>query len=286
MPSDTGEDLDSTLGAYEIGVMISIFLFGLLTVQTFTYYKKFPNDAWYLRTFVGVIWVLELAHTMLTAHSLYWLSVLKYGQQEFIFEFPPSLVPLLGLSGVIGPAVQKPMDVAMLDVAHDLSSSGRIGCGFPVLLSMEATPNFIQEDQACGGSADCVDCPDGTTDKFGNDDHVDNGKYFKLEVQFTLLIVQIPKLPTVDNFTWLAVVIVICRLFSNSLMASLNARTKLRTLGETVNCVSDINFAGHSTVPHSINIAMTKVTERWNGDAEPQKFQAAESNSTVISSQA
>ncbi|KAG6911429.1 hypothetical protein DXG01_016526 [Tephrocybe rancida] len=82
-------------------------------------------------------------------------------------------------------------------------------------------------------------------------------------------------------------------------MASLNARTKLRTLGKTVNFVSDTNFAGHSTiqdkslssvyvlvqVPHNINIAMTKVTERWDGDAEPQKSQAADSD-LMISSQA
>ncbi|KAG6889265.1 hypothetical protein C0995_002260 [Termitomyces sp. Mi166 len=37
--ASTPINLTPTLGVYEIGVLISMFLFGLVTVQTFTYYK-------------------------------------------------------------------------------------------------------------------------------------------------------------------------------------------------------------------------------------------------------
>ncbi|KAH0582191.1 hypothetical protein H2248_011838 [Termitomyces sp. 'cryptogamus'] len=99
-------NLTPTLGVYEIGVLISMFLFGLVTVQTFTYYKKFPKDPWYLRLYVGVLWFTELVHTMLTAHSLYFISVMCYGEPEFISVFPSTLVGAVGLFGIIGPAVQ------------------------------------------------------------------------------------------------------------------------------------------------------------------------------------
>jgi hypothetical protein len=42
----------ATIGALEIGVLLSSFLFGIVTVQTFMYFKKFPNDTWMLKLLV------------------------------------------------------------------------------------------------------------------------------------------------------------------------------------------------------------------------------------------
>jgi hypothetical protein len=42
----------ATIGALEIGVLLSAFLFGIVTVQTFMYFKKFPNDTWMLKLLV------------------------------------------------------------------------------------------------------------------------------------------------------------------------------------------------------------------------------------------
>ncbi|KAG6870330.1 hypothetical protein C0995_013723, partial [Termitomyces sp. Mi166 len=99
---------DPTIGAFEIGVMVSIFLFGLVTVQVFTYYKKFSSDPWLMKAFVGAVWLLELAHTASTAQSIYFVTVVKYGQKEFINRFPVSIIVAvaLALSGIIGPAIQ------------------------------------------------------------------------------------------------------------------------------------------------------------------------------------
>ncbi|KAG6848259.1 hypothetical protein H0H93_001811, partial [Arthromyces matolae] len=105
-PAGPPLDLTPTLGAYEIGVLISMFLFGLVTVQTFTYYRKFPKDPWYLKLYVLALWLTEVAHTMLTAHSLYFNSITHYGDVQTIFFFPSTLIGAVGLSGIIGPAVQ------------------------------------------------------------------------------------------------------------------------------------------------------------------------------------
>ncbi|KAG6889266.1 hypothetical protein C0995_002261 [Termitomyces sp. Mi166 len=47
----------------------------------------------------------------------------------------------------------------------------------------------------------------------------------------------------------------------------LNARTTLRNITNNVNFVGDSNFQFESTVPsNNVNVAMTKVTERWESD--------------------
>lgn len=44
---------DSTVGAIEIGALISIFLFGLVTVQTYTYVQRYPKDSLMLKLLVS-----------------------------------------------------------------------------------------------------------------------------------------------------------------------------------------------------------------------------------------
>ncbi|KAJ7681333.1 hypothetical protein B0H17DRAFT_1138487 [Mycena rosella] len=40
-----GPSLDGTLGAGEIGVVVGMFFFGIVTLQTFNYYRRFPPDS-------------------------------------------------------------------------------------------------------------------------------------------------------------------------------------------------------------------------------------------------
>ena len=42
----------TTLGAIEIGALISIFMFGLLILQVFRYFRRFPNDPLILKGMV------------------------------------------------------------------------------------------------------------------------------------------------------------------------------------------------------------------------------------------
>jgi hypothetical protein len=46
--------IDSTLGALEIGVAISYFLFGIFTLQVFIYFKNHPDDPPVLKVLVRV----------------------------------------------------------------------------------------------------------------------------------------------------------------------------------------------------------------------------------------
>jgi hypothetical protein len=47
--------VEGILGPHEVGVMFAIFLFGLVTIQTFTYYQKYSRDAIGLKALVSNI---------------------------------------------------------------------------------------------------------------------------------------------------------------------------------------------------------------------------------------
>ncbi|KAJ7136687.1 hypothetical protein C8R44DRAFT_976197 [Mycena epipterygia] len=101
MSSESSPGLDGTLGALEIGVVVAIFLYGLQTLQTFNYYRDFPKDKWILKIMVGAVWFLELGHTICACHALYSATVKFYGQLQHIAEPPLSLI----LTSLFSPAI-------------------------------------------------------------------------------------------------------------------------------------------------------------------------------------
>ncbi|KAJ7114902.1 hypothetical protein C8R44DRAFT_880963 [Mycena epipterygia] len=100
--------LDGTLGALEIGTVVGTFLFGILTLQTFNYYRQFPEDSKTLRITVAALWLLELAHTICALQGIYVLTVTLYGQpfSEFILNPPQSHVVTILFSAAIDALVQ------------------------------------------------------------------------------------------------------------------------------------------------------------------------------------
>ncbi|KAJ7434669.1 hypothetical protein FB451DRAFT_1571868 [Mycena latifolia] len=80
----SSSSLPGTLGNIEIGLVLAIFLFGLETLQTFNYYRQFPQDALKLKILVAGIWSLELAHTASTCQAVYSMTVTFYGQPQHI----------------------------------------------------------------------------------------------------------------------------------------------------------------------------------------------------------
>ncbi|PPQ66059.1 hypothetical protein CVT24_000241 [Panaeolus cyanescens] len=99
-------DADSTLGAIQVGVMISLFLFGLVTAQVYIYMNRFHNDPWILKYLVPTVWILELAHTICVCHALYVITVTQYGRPQLLVVPPLSLDAAILFSGFIGPIEQ------------------------------------------------------------------------------------------------------------------------------------------------------------------------------------
>ncbi|KAJ7354329.1 hypothetical protein DFH08DRAFT_984767 [Mycena albidolilacea] len=69
---------NSTLGAFQIGVLVSYALFGVTTTQMYIYYSRFPDDSRRLKALVAFVWVCEVGHTFCVGHVLYTYTILDY----------------------------------------------------------------------------------------------------------------------------------------------------------------------------------------------------------------
>ncbi|KIM78604.1 hypothetical protein PILCRDRAFT_824236 [Piloderma croceum F 1598] len=99
-----GFDPNTTVGALEGGVLVSNLLFGIVTMQVYLYYQKYPRDRWSLKALVGLVWLLELAHTICVMHGIYVTTITRRGRT--VLTIPASLRIAFFFSGTVGPIVQ------------------------------------------------------------------------------------------------------------------------------------------------------------------------------------
>ncbi|TFK35603.1 hypothetical protein BDQ12DRAFT_725893 [Crucibulum laeve] len=72
------KDYGPTVGAFEAGVLMSMFLSGITTAQAYRYFHNFPNDPKRMKLFVALVWFLEFGHGTILSVALYWLTVLNF----------------------------------------------------------------------------------------------------------------------------------------------------------------------------------------------------------------
>ncbi|KAF8193595.1 hypothetical protein K438DRAFT_1969493 [Mycena galopus ATCC 62051] len=98
--------LDSTLGAIEIGGVVSTFLFGIETLQAYHYFREYPEDSQLLRGTVATIWLFELGHTIAAWHAIYSVTVTFYAQLQYLETPPHSLEMTILFALMINGAIQ------------------------------------------------------------------------------------------------------------------------------------------------------------------------------------
>ncbi|KAJ7232209.1 hypothetical protein B0H12DRAFT_194523 [Mycena haematopus] len=97
-----------TIGALQIGVLISYMGFGVTTTQTYYYYSRFPDDPWKLKAFVAFVWMCEFAHAICIGHTVYTYTTTDYGHPERLILPVPKSLEVAGIffSGIIAASVQ------------------------------------------------------------------------------------------------------------------------------------------------------------------------------------
>jgi hypothetical protein len=299
-------DFNGTVGAVEIGVMISNFLFGLATVQTFSYYKKFPKDPWQMKSFVGVLWILELAHSMLTSHTIYWTTVIEYGNTKALNLIPGSLIGAVVLSGIIGPAIQAffahrvrrlshkwiiPVVCWFLCVIRSISLIAVAVTSYysPTLKFFKETYQWLLATSLAVSTAVdvliaaslCYYLWHQRDTKFARTRRVVD-QLIKWSIQTGLLtsiatVVMLILFVAVANHAWLSMFCVISKLFSNSLMASLNARAKLRNFDDKVGVERSSTAPGRSL---NVTVEMSRVV-LWADDDDLEATKRGGFNGTT-----
>ncbi|KAJ7027473.1 hypothetical protein C8F04DRAFT_89231 [Mycena alexandri] len=90
---------DNTLGAYQIGVLVSLVLFGVMSTQTYIYYGRFPNDTRNMKIMVAFVWILEFAQAICISIALYKWTITSFGIPLIV---PPKTFDIsIFFSGVI-----------------------------------------------------------------------------------------------------------------------------------------------------------------------------------------
>lgn len=102
MPSQ----LDLTLGAIELGVLISSVFYGNFVVQCYLYWQSTIKDRVWVKLLVAFVLLMETLHTIFVWIYLYFLTVTSYGHPKTLHELPWHLCGSLMIQGLVGSAVQ------------------------------------------------------------------------------------------------------------------------------------------------------------------------------------
>ncbi|KJA17966.1 hypothetical protein HYPSUDRAFT_79446 [Hypholoma sublateritium FD-334 SS-4] len=98
--------MQNTFGALEIGATVSVFLFGVATLQAHVYFTRFPDDRRYFKALVACVWLLELGHTIAVAYELYRTTILLYDAPNVEMMPHPALGAVIILGAYIATLTQ------------------------------------------------------------------------------------------------------------------------------------------------------------------------------------
>ncbi|KAJ3848271.1 hypothetical protein EV368DRAFT_68419 [Lentinula lateritia] len=99
-------DLDLTFGALLCGSFIVILLFGIFIVQVYLYYKGYPKDKFLLKILVAFVCICELAHTICITSGVYIMLITFYGHPEILSKFPLPLDLTVAFAAPVTAVVQ------------------------------------------------------------------------------------------------------------------------------------------------------------------------------------
>ncbi|KAG1874466.1 hypothetical protein F4604DRAFT_745646 [Suillus subluteus] len=99
---------NDTLGALQVGGTIMVFLFGIDTLQTYYYFKRYPNDRLWIKLLVVWIWLEEIGHTISVLTGMYLLTVTQFGQPDAlaVTTMPAGYAWSIIFSGSVGSIVE------------------------------------------------------------------------------------------------------------------------------------------------------------------------------------
>ncbi|KAJ7183790.1 hypothetical protein C8R46DRAFT_1067828 [Mycena filopes] len=249
-----------TLGALELGSLASFALFGVATTQVYIYFGRFPKDSRILKTLVTFIYACEVGHTICIAHTLYVYTIVDYGlplHHLVTDAIPASLGATTFFTGLIAATVQSFFAWRIYSLSRSLYipiicwllAFLRVVIAVIVLIigaihvsiaTLEAKWAFLHylvwAESACNDliltSALVYWLSRQRPDHMRTATLVDRLIRWTLETGMVTagsdLVTLICFVTMTKNFVWMAWYVITAKLFSNTLLASLNSRTGLR----------------------------------------------------------
>ncbi|KAF4611525.1 hypothetical protein D9613_003607 [Agrocybe pediades] len=95
------QTLNNTIGAIMLGMIGGTLIFGMSTLQTFWYYKTFPNDSSVHKYSVATLWSLDALHLSMVIHAVYTYAITGFGNQEALLDILWSVKLLTSINVVV-----------------------------------------------------------------------------------------------------------------------------------------------------------------------------------------
>ncbi|KAG2052736.1 hypothetical protein BDR06DRAFT_957441 [Suillus hirtellus] len=91
----------ATYGALLIGGFLASALSGIVTVQSFVYFKLYPTDLPWRKAIVAVIWALDSVHTALVCASIWIYLIQNFGDTSKINDIPNTVAMTIALTAIL-----------------------------------------------------------------------------------------------------------------------------------------------------------------------------------------
>ncbi|KAJ6480423.1 hypothetical protein C8R45DRAFT_1005385 [Mycena sanguinolenta] len=82
-------EFDTTLGALCVSYALAWGLFGAMSMQSVTYFLKFPKDSPWLKTLVAFLWALDTLQLVLAGDGLYFWMITNYNNADILEDSSP-----------------------------------------------------------------------------------------------------------------------------------------------------------------------------------------------------
>ncbi|KAJ6557393.1 hypothetical protein DFH09DRAFT_1164045 [Mycena vulgaris] len=100
------DSLQNTFGSAFVGLVVSAILYGVTILQTYLYYRNYPEDPKVLKWMVAILWLLDTAHLALCAIAVYWVLVLNFNNPAILSTASWSMNVQTDFNGLIGLIVE------------------------------------------------------------------------------------------------------------------------------------------------------------------------------------
>ncbi|KAJ3849073.1 hypothetical protein EV368DRAFT_85918 [Lentinula lateritia] len=224
-------DFDSTVGALEIGNMVATYLFGIITLQTYFFFRTFPNDKPQVKAAVAAVFGFELGHTITSLHALYIVTVTDFGQPQLIIKLPDSINVTLLFEGMITIVVQTDSTTTYVaDWSWLLTTLFALGAFVDLGVAL-ALCVYLYSQRSTSIARTTI-LLDRLIADWSFDEHNFCGYRALRELPAQLLIMiwcsfrynaQYVTMP--DNSVWILMYTLLAKSYSNSMMVSLNSRS-------------------------------------------------------------
>ncbi|KIK04892.1 hypothetical protein K443DRAFT_394828 [Laccaria amethystina LaAM-08-1] len=258
--------LNNTLGAAYIGVVVSACLFGVSCVQAW-YYFTHQSDRWPLKVLVSCVMLTDTIHMGLITHTVYTYTITNWGNTAFLGELVRTLLVEVLFNGLTTFMVQCFLATRIwrlsdgkvwLIVIVVLLILGEFGVNLAYTIISLRFETFAQlthlkavslTTNALAATGDiiiaaslCTLLHRSRTGFHRSDTIITKLMVFSINTGLLTSLCALASLVSIlawpTTFIYIAFFFCIGRLYTNSLLATLNARKKIRELSNGIESIS------------------------------------------------